>query len=72
MSRFGSLILSHAISVPISAESVVQIYDSSHGGGPRRHRSEIYRKGKKVEIVGLNQATQAWHTTLTGQLGSAH
>ncbi len=33
---------------------------------------KIYSKGKKVEIVGLNQATQAWHTTLTGQLGSAH
>ena len=29
-------------------------------------------KGKNVTIVGLNEASQAWHEKLTGQLGAGH
>jgi len=30
------------------------------------------RKGKNVTIVGLNEASRAWHNKLTGQLGAGH
>ena len=30
-----------------------------------------YHQGKHVQIVGLNEPSRAWHSTLTGQLGGA-
>jgi len=49
-----------------------QIYDSSTVAALDAIELKYHRKGKNVEIVGLNEASQAWHGKLTGQLGGAH
>jgi SulP family sulfate permease len=52
--------------------SGAQIYDSSTVAALDAIELKYQRKGKHVEIVGLNEASRAWHSTLTGQLGGAH
>jgi SulP family sulfate permease len=49
-----------------------QIYDSSTVAALDAIELKYHRKGKNVVIVGLNEASQAWHSKLTGQLGGAH
>ncbi len=49
-----------------------QIYDSSTVAALDAIELKYQRKGKNVEIVGLNEASQAWHGKLSGQLGGAH
>jgi SulP family sulfate permease len=47
-----------------------QIYDSSTVAALDAIELKYQQKGKNVQIVGLNEASQAWHTTLTGRLGA--
>ena len=49
-----------------------QIYDSSTVAALDSIELKYRQKGKKVQIVGLNEPSQAWHTKLTGQLGAGH
>jgi sulfate permease, SulP family len=49
-----------------------QIYDSSTVAALDAIELKYHRKGKNVTIVGLNEASQAWHGTLSGKLGAAH
>ena len=49
-----------------------QIYDSSTVAALDAIELKYHRRGKNVEIVGLNEASQAWHGKLTGQLTGAH
>ncbi|CAA9313881.1 MAG: Sulfate permease [uncultured Friedmanniella sp.] len=49
-----------------------QIYDSSTVAALDAIELKYQRKGKNVTIVGLNEASQAWHHKLTGQLGAGH
>ena len=52
--------------------SGAQIYDSSTVAALDSIEQKYHQKGKHVEIVGLNDASRAWHTRLTGQLGAGH
>jgi sulfate permease, SulP family len=52
--------------------SEAQIYDSSTVAALDAIEMKYHQKDKKVQIVGLNDASQAWHGTLTGQLGAGH
>ena len=47
-----------------------QIYDSSTVAALDAIELKYAQKGKKVEIVGLNEASLAWHRPLTGRLGT--
>jgi SulP family sulfate permease len=47
-----------------------QIYDSSTVAALDSIELKYRQKGKNVRIVGLNEPSRAWHTRLTGQLGS--
>jgi SulP family sulfate permease len=47
-----------------------QIYDSSTVAALDAIELKYQQKGKDVQIVGLNEASRAWHTTLTGRLGA--
>jgi SulP family sulfate permease len=49
-----------------------QIYDSSTVAALDAIELKYHRRGKNVEIVGLNEASQAWHGKLTGQLTGGH
>ena len=49
-----------------------QIYDSSTVAALDAIELKYQRKGKTVEIVGLNEASQAWHGKLSGKLGASH
>ena len=49
-----------------------QIYDSSTVAALDAIELKYQRKGKNVTIIGLNEASQAWHGKLTGQLGGEH
>lgn len=46
-----------------------QIYDSSTVATLDAIELKYHQKGKHVEIVGLNEPSQRWHTRLTGTLG---
>ena len=48
-----------------------QIYDSSTVAALDAIELKYQRKGKNVQIVGLNEASQAWHGTLSGKLGAS-
>ena len=52
--------------------SDAQIYDSSTVAALDSVELKYRQKGKKVQIVGLNEPSRAWHTKLTGQLGAGH
>ncbi len=52
--------------------SDAQIFDSSTVAALDAIEYKYQQKGKHVEIVGLNTASQAWHGKLTGQLGAGH
>jgi SulP family sulfate permease len=52
--------------------SDAQIFDSSTVAALDAIELKYQRKGKRVEIVGLNTASQAWHGPLSGQLGAGH
>ncbi len=49
-----------------------QIYDSSTVAALDSIELKYRQRGKDVEIVGLNEPSQAWHTRLSGQLGAGH
>ncbi len=49
-----------------------QIFDSSTVAALDAIELKYHQKGKNVEIIGLNEPSQAWHTRLTGHLGGAH
>ena len=46
-----------------------QIYDSSTVAALDSIELKYRQKGKDVKIVGLNEPSRAWHSTLTGRLG---
>ncbi len=50
--------------------SDAQIFDSSTVAALDAIEFKYRQRGKNVEIVGLNDASQAWHGKLTGQLGA--
>ncbi len=52
--------------------SDAQIFDSSTVAALDAIESKYHRKGKNVDIVGLNLASQAWHGKLSGKLGASH
>ena len=52
--------------------SDAQIYDSSTVAALDSIEQKYHQRGKDVQIVGLNEPSQAWHTRLTGQLGAGH
>ena len=47
-----------------------QIYDSSTVAALDSIELKYRQRGKDVQIVGLNEPSQAWHTRLSGQLGA--
>jgi SulP family sulfate permease len=47
-----------------------QIYDPSTVAALDAIETKYRQRGKKVEIVGLNEPSLAWHTKLSGQLGA--
>ena len=49
-----------------------QIYDSSTVAALDAIELKYHRKGKNVQIIGLNRASEAWHSKLSGQLGASH
>ena len=49
-----------------------QIYDSSTVAALDAIVLKYANKGKEVQIVGLNEASQAWHGPLSGKLGAGH
>ncbi len=51
--------------------SGAQIYDSSTVAALDAIELRYHQRGKKVSIIGLNEASKEWHTKLTGQLGGA-
>ncbi|MGB3184975.1 MAG: SulP family inorganic anion transporter [Ornithinimicrobium sp.] len=50
--------------------SDAQIFDSSTVAALDAIEFKYHQRGKSVDIVGLNDASQAWHGRLTGQLGA--
>jgi SulP family sulfate permease len=52
--------------------SDAQIFDSSTVAALDAIELKYHQKGKNVQIVGLNEASLAWHGRLTGQLGGGH
>ncbi len=50
--------------------SDAQIFDSSTVAALDAIEFKYRQRGKNVDIVGLNEASQAWHGKLTGQLGA--
>jgi SulP family sulfate permease len=52
--------------------SEAQIFDSSTVAALDAIELKYHQKHKNVQIVGLNEASQAWHGKLTGQLGAGH
>jgi len=50
--------------------SEAQIYDSSTVAALDAIELKYAQKGKDVQIVGLNEASLAWHRPLTGRLGA--
>lgn len=50
--------------------SDAQIFDSSTVAALDAIEFKYRQRGKNVDIVGLNEASQAWHGKLTGQLGT--
>lgn len=52
--------------------SASQIYDSSAVAALDSIEHKYHQRGKNVQIVGLNEPSRAWHTTLSGQLGAGH
>ncbi len=50
--------------------SDAQIFDSSTVAALDAIEFKYRQRGKTVDIVGLNAASQAWHGRLTGQLGA--
>ncbi len=52
--------------------SDAQIFDSSTVAALDAIESKYHRKGKNVDIVGLNLASQVWHGKLSGKLGASH
>lgn len=51
--------------------SQAQIYDSSTIAALDAIASKYERKGKRVRIIGMNEASQKWHS-LSGNLGAGH
>ena len=51
--------------------SQAQIYDSSTVAALDAIELKYTQKGKQCSIVGLNEPSRAWHSKLTGRLGSA-
>jgi SulP family sulfate permease len=51
--------------------SEAQIYDSSTVAALDAITLKYHKKGKNVQIIGLNEASQKWHE-LSGNLGSGH
>lgn len=49
-----------------------QIYDSSTVATLDAIQLKYRQKGKNVEIIGLNEPSQRWHSRLTGTLGAGH
>jgi SulP family sulfate permease len=49
-----------------------QIYDSSTVAALDSIELKYRQKGKDVQIVGLNEPSQAWHDKLSGRLGAGH
>ena len=49
-----------------------QIYDASTVAALDAIELKYRRKGKNVEIVGLNEPSIGWHGTLSGRLGAGH
>ncbi|HEX8509291.1 MAG TPA: sodium-independent anion transporter [Propionibacteriaceae bacterium] len=49
-----------------------QIYDSSTVAALDAIEFKYRQRGKNVQIVGLNEPSQAWHSRLSGQLGADH
>ena len=47
-----------------------QIYDSSTVAALDAIELKYRQRGKDVQIVGLNEPSQAWHSKLSGQLGA--
>ncbi len=52
--------------------SDAQIFDSSTVAALDAIELKYHQKGKNVQIIGLNEASQHWHGRLSGQLGAAH
>lgn len=52
--------------------SDAQIYDSSTVAALDSIEVKYHQRGRRVEIIGLNEPSQAWHTRLSGQLGAEH
>ncbi len=52
--------------------SDAQIYDSSTVAALDSIEYKYRQRDKAVTIVGLNEPSRAWHSTLTGQLGAGH
>jgi SulP family sulfate permease len=50
--------------------SASQIYDSSTVAALDAIEVKYRQHGKRVEVVGLNEPSRAWHTRLTGKLGA--
>jgi len=51
--------------------SEAQIYDSSTVAALDAIVAKYHHKGKRVEIIGMNEASQKWHA-LSGNLGAGH
>lgn len=51
--------------------SQAQIYDSSTVAALDAIETKYEQKGKTCSIIGLNEPSLAWHSKLTGRLGSA-
>ena len=49
-----------------------QIFDSSTVATLDAIEQKYRQHGKQVDIIGLNEASLAWHGRLTGQLGAGH
>ena len=52
--------------------SAAQIYDSSTVAALDSIEQKYHQRGKDVRIVGMNEPSRAWHTTLSGRLGADH
>ncbi|WP_217428028.1 STAS domain-containing protein [Microlunatus speluncae] len=49
-----------------------QIFDASTVAALDAIEVKYREKGKEVEIIGLNEPSLAWHSRLSGKLGSGH
>ncbi|HLT62717.1 MAG TPA: STAS domain-containing protein, partial [Microlunatus sp.] len=49
-----------------------QIFDASTVAALDAIETKYREKGKEVEIIGLNEPSLAWHSRLSGKLGTGH